>query len=218
MKTPNRSVISPNRGGSPPRGVLFDLDGVLADSFDAWVAVLDGCRARRGLASLGPGPIRETWGQGIAADARSFFPGEEVSTLAREYDEGFLRHLELVRPIDGAREVVERIFQAGLSMAVVTNSPVALTRRVLARLGLLSRFAAIAAGDEVRRGKPDPALVRLALERLKLSPDDAILVGDTELDVAAGRAACIPVVGYRIQADARIDRLEQLLPLLGLPR
>ena len=200
----------------PPKGVLFDLDGVLADSFDAWVAVLDGCRARRGLAPLGPVPVRASWGQGIAADVRTFFPGEEIARLAREYDAGFLEHLGLVRAIDGAPATVASIAAAGVPIAVVTNSPVALTRRVLAQLGLAPRVGTIAGGDEVPRGKPDPAVVLLALERLGLAPGEVVLVGDTQLDVAAGRAAGVPVVGYRIQGDVRIDELPALLGLLGL--
>jgi phosphoglycolate phosphatase len=200
----------------PPRAVLFDLDGVLADSFEAWVAVLDGCRARRGLPPLGPAPVRASWGQGIAADVRTFFPGEAVAHLAREYDEGFLEHIGRVRPIDGAPETVGAIAAAGLPVAVVTNSPVALTKRVLAQLGLRDLVGTIAGGDEVPRGKPDPALVLLALERLGLGPGEAVFVGDTELDVAAGRAARIPVIGYRIQGDERVDRMPDLLPLLGL--
>ncbi len=200
----------------PPKGVLFDLDGVLADSFDAWVAVLDGCRARRGLAPLGPAPVRASWGQGIAADVRTFFPGEEIARLAREYDAGFLEHLGLVRAIDGAPATVASIAAAGVPIAVVTNSPVALTRRVLAQLGLAPLVGTIAGGDEVPRGKPDPAVVLLALERLGLAPGEVVLVGDTQLDVAAGRAAGVPVVGYRIQGDVRIDELPALLGLLGL--
>jgi phosphoglycolate phosphatase len=204
--------LTPN----PPRAVLFDLDGVLADSFEAWVAVLDGCRVRRGLPPRGPAPVRASWGQGIAADIRTYFPGESVEGLAREYDAGFLEHLQLVRPIDGAVPVVRAIAAAGLPVAVVTNSPVALARRVLEQLGLLGLVGTIAGGDEVPRGKPDPALVWLALERLGVGPAEVVLVGDTALDVAAARAARIRSVGYRIPADDRIDRLQDLLPLLGL--
>jgi phosphoglycolate phosphatase-like HAD superfamily hydrolase len=77
-----------------PRAVLFDMDGVLVDTFDAWVAVLDECRTRRGMTPLGPGPVRACWGQGLLADCETLFPGESPEVLAREYDEGFARHLE----------------------------------------------------------------------------------------------------------------------------
>ncbi len=201
----------------PPSAVLFDMDGVLVDTFDAWVAVLDECRERRGMPALGPGPVRACWGQGINADCETLFPGERPAILAREYDEGFERHLARVRAEDGIRETVRALRAAGLSTAVVTNSPVALARRILRLLDLEDGFNAIAGGDEVPRGKPDPDLVSLALDRLGCAPRLAVLVGDTMLDVAASRAASVPVVGYKLDgADARIDLLPDLLPLLGL--
>ncbi len=202
----------------PPRAVLFDLDGVLVDTFDAWVAVLDECRARRGLPPLGPGPVRATWGQGILADCESFFPGEDPGLLAREYDRGFERHLDRVRLREGTREVLAALEGAGIPAAVVTNSPRALTERILRGLGVAGRFAALACGDEVERGKPDPAVVHLALARLGTGPEGAVLVGDTDLDVAAGHGARIPVVGFGIHGgDARVDAMGELPALLALP-
>ena len=203
----------------PPRAVLFDLDGVLVDTFDAWVAVLDECRARRGLPPLGPEPVRRTWGQGILADCHSFFPGEDPARLALEYDLGFRRHLGRVRLTPGVRELLHALLLADVPAAVVTNSPRGLTGRILRDHGIADLFAAVACGDEVPRGKPDPAVVHLALGRLGTGPEGTVLVGDTSLDVEAGRAARIPVVGFRIHGgDARVDAMEELYELLAIPR
>ncbi len=200
----------------PPGSVLFDMDGVLVDTFEAWVAVLDECRTRRGMSPLGPGPVRDSWGQGLLADCRTFFPGETPATLAAEYDAGFARHLARVRPEPGAPEAVRAVRAAGIPLALVTNTPRALARRILDQVGVLDAFNVIAGGDEVARGKPDPDLVLLALERIGPRQAAGVLVGDTRLDVDAGRAARIPVVGYRISADARVDDLAELPALLGL--
>lgn len=207
--------MSPRSIPRPPRAVLFDLDGVLVDTFDAWVAVLDGCRVRRGLPALGDAPIRATWGQGLQADCRSFFPGEDPAVLAREYDQGFLDNLALVRPMPGVDETVRALRGAGRSIGLVTNSPVALARRILAGLGLLAEFDVVAGGDEVPKGKPDPALVHLALARLEVAAAEAVLVGDTGFDVGAGTAAGVAVIGYGLDADGRVDRLPDLIPILG---
>ncbi len=198
-----------------PKAVLFDMDGVLVESFDAWVAVLDACRVRRGMPPLGPQPIRDSWGQGIAADCRTFFPGEKPAVLAREYDQGFLEHLDLVHVVEGAPGAVAAL-AAQAKLALVTNSPVGMARRVLAAKGMLGHFAALACGDEVEVGKPDPAIVRLALARVGAAAPEAALVGDTAFDVEAGRRAGVFVVGFRVDGgDVRIESHAELPAALG---
>ncbi len=198
--------------------VLFDLDGVLADSFDVWLAVLAECRARRGLRPLEAGDVRAIWGQGIVADCETLFPGTDPRHLAREYADGFARHIERVRAMPGARETVAALAARGVPLALVTNSPRAMARRVLQALALDPAFEVVAAGDEVPRGKPDPALVRLALERLGVAPAAGVMVGDTPADLEAASRAGVPAVGFRLDGgDARVDRLPGLLDLI-VPR
>lgn len=200
------------------RAVLFDMDGVLIETFDAWCAVMEACRAARGLPPLGTRAIRDTWGQGVLADCRTFFPETRPEELAAEYARGFRDHVDKVRKEPGVEAALDALEARGLPAAVVTNSPRTLTEEVLQAVGLRARFAALAAGDEVREGKPHPEMLGLALERLGYGGPTAgaVMIGDTENDARAARRACIPFVGYRISGDASIDHLEQLPGALGL--
>ena len=125
--------------------------------------------------------MRAVWGQGLTADCETLFPGEQPARLAREYDDAFAERVELVRLMDGAGELVAALRGAGIPLALVTNSPVGLARRILDQLQLIDAFRVIAGGDEVARGKPAPDLVLLALRRLGVDGAHSILVGDTSL-------------------------------------
>ncbi|UCF68766.1 MAG: HAD family hydrolase [Acidobacteriota bacterium] len=199
-----------------PAAVLFDLDGVIVDTFDVWEAVLEQCRAVRGLAPLGRQRIRECWGQGIVADCETLFPGTDPRRLAGEYERAFSQHLPAVRTICGAPEAIRTARRAGARLAVVTNSPAGLARDVLSSVGLIELFDAICGGDEVPRGKPDPALVRLALARLSIAPSEALMIGDSPLDVEAARQAGVLAIGYRVDGDLRLEQLDQLEDLVHL--
>ena len=195
--------------------VLFDMDGVLIDSWDAWMAVLAECRTRRGLEPLSADEVRLKWGQGIAADCTNWFVGETPSVLAIEYAQSFRTHVGLVRVIDGAIDAVRVARARGARTAVVTNSPRAMVEQVLTTVGIWSEFDVAACGDEVTRGKPDPALVHLALSRLGLEPSSVMMIGDTQLDVAAARAAGVFVVGLDTPGDARVGSMGEFRARLG---
>ena len=220
MRAPRNAMTDISRRAilRPPEAVLFDMDGVLVDTFEAWVAVLEVCRARRGLSPLGEEGVRATWGQGVRADCNTIFLGEDPALLAREYSDRFPEQISRVVPEEGVLGTVRAIRRAGIRTAVVTNSPVFLARLIVDRIGLAWGFDCLTGGDEVSRGKPDPDIVLLTLRRLGAEAPRAVLVGDTRLDIEAARAAGVPVIGYHIAGgDARIDRLLDLLPLIGLP-
>jgi HAD superfamily hydrolase (TIGR01509 family) len=195
-------------------GVLFDLDGVLVDSFGAWHAVLDQALAERGRAPIPLAEMRKGWGQGIQVDVERYFAGETISSLSATYDRLFRAHLDRVVLMPDALATAETLAERGLRLALVTNTPRDIAGRILDLTGLAPHFAAIAAGDEVPHPKPAPELLYLAGRRLGLGLDRCVFVGDTAVDLEAGRRARCFTVGYRILGDARIEELSALVPLL----
>ncbi len=207
-----------NRGGNGDRatpfaGILFDLDGVLVDSIGAWHQVLNRALAERGRPPVSAAQMRAGWGQGIHEDAVLYFDGESVQSLAATYDRIFPECLAHVVPMPGAHEVVGALAARGLRLGVVTNTPRDLAQRILESTGLARYFHALAAGDEAPAGKPDPTLVRLGAARLGIPLSSCLFVGDTMADVLAGRSAPCRTVGFRIDADLRIEALIDLVAL-----
>jgi len=193
--------------------VLFDLDGVLIDSGEAWHRVVS-----RGLYEWGYAPIsrtafRATFGQGVDADQRQLFPGQTIDQIRALYERAFADEIAAITLLPGAIEVLDELGRCGLLRAVVTNTPVELARRVLSAKGLDSRLEAVAAAGEAAE-KPAPDLVLLALERLSVKPEQALYVGDSDSDLLAARAAGVVMAGLGLDADHRLDTLRAVLDLV----
>lgn len=217
MSAPERGAPRGETVALPPvAALLFDLDGVLVDSFAAWHAVLNRALAERGRPPIPESQMRAGWGQGIQEDSRFYFGGEPIESLAATYDRLFPECIDRITVMPGASQTLARLAGDGIRLAVVTNTPRELALRILEATGLGSRFAAVAAGDEVTAGKPDPALLHLAAARLSVSLAECLFVGDTEVDLEAGRRAPCLTAGFRIDAQLRINDLPELIDLLRL--
>lgn len=181
----------------PLAAVLLDFDGTVADTMPLVVPALQQVFREFDGVDL-------TWAEVVAR----FGPPEEA--LLRQHlrnrsawPRAVARYLELYRERHG-RDVVrspelEQLLRdlrsRGVRLGVVTGKGRASARISLAALGMEGLFDAVITGDDVRRPKPDPEGVRLALARLGVAPGEAIFVGDTDADVAAGRAAGLVTVG-----------------------
>lgn len=185
-----------------PSAVLFDLDGTLVDSVPDIAGALNVCLADAGLEPLPVAAIRAMIDAGIERLLEAAFglrgarltPQEAEAWAARFmvlYEARVVRDTVL-RP--GAADLVGLLSEAGIPLGVCTNKAEGLARAVLDGLGLGDRIAALVGPGENRPKKPDPAILRAALDRLRARHDAAILVGDNAADVAAARAANIAVV------------------------
>jgi phosphoglycolate phosphatase len=113
-------------------------------------------------------------------------------------------------------------------MAILTNKPVRISRRILEALGLAKYFRAVYGGNSFETKKPDPSGAHAILREFGATPSEALLIGDSEVDVQTARNAgtLAAAVNYgfgthdraRHPADLYLDRLADLVPLLGIPR
>ena len=201
----------------PVRAVLFDMDGVLVFSEDAWFAVYN-----RTLASFGhPEVSREAfdaiYGNGTEADRDTYMPERTVAEVNDAYARFFEESLGAVRPNASARDVLLELRRRGVRTACATNTMSRLARRILGLAELLDALDAVASADEAGAGKPDPAVVLLAAARAGVPPGEALFVGDSRYDEEAAARAGVRFAGFRRASPERVDELEALLALPGLP-
>ncbi|HEY3285038.1 MAG TPA: HAD family hydrolase, partial [Armatimonadota bacterium] len=103
--------------------------------------------------------------------------------------------MHLIRPFPGMTETLAGLRDAGVGTAVVTSRSIRSTRVTLERLGLWDRLDTVVTPEDTQRHKPDPEPLLLAASRLKAQPAECLMVGDTENDLAAGRAAGMATCG-----------------------
>lgn len=172
-----------------PEALLFDLDGTLCDGAAAIHDAFEHAVREHGLppvprhlvASRIGLPLRLMFRDLCAVDDRT------SASLVRAYRERFdAQAPSLVRPAPGMREALDAF---DCPMAVVTTKAVEPARVVLRALGIEERFGAVVGVDTVRRPKPDPEGARVALARLERGAMRTVFVGDTIMDVLAGRGA-----------------------------
>ena len=192
------------REAPSPRAFLFDLDGVLVDSFDAWFVVVNDAAKRFGAPAIGPDAFRSIWGQGVSADVQHLYPGRTHAEVEAVYSEALPRHRDKVRVNPEAAATLDALAARGLARACVTNTQEGLARAVLSATGLHGRFEAVVGVVEGRREKPAPDLLLLAAAKIAVPPRRAVMVGDSRYDAEAAAAARVPFLHYDQRTGASL--------------
>jgi pyrophosphatase PpaX len=195
--------------------ILFDLDGVLIDSFESWYQAFTKMLRAFGKKQISRETFRaRCWGPDLRHNLAALQLGEDAAWYVVHEQ---LKLVGLIELIPGAEEIVRRAREEyRLKIGLVTNTPRANVDEILDHFKLVNHFDAVLTGDDVRKGKPEPELITKACERLAVTPERAVLVGDTRTDFQAGRAAgCLVIgVGANAAGDVHIERLEELVAVL----
>jgi len=173
------------------RAVLYDFDGTLADSTD----LIMRCYRHTMATHLGSVPPDEDWLSGFGMTLES-----QLGRFARSTDEALAMldtyrdyqntiHDDLLRPFPGAAETVAELDRRGYRLAIVTSKHRRAAMRGIELCGIVSHFDVIVTPEDVREPKPHPEPVLFALDKLGVRAEEALFVGDSPHDVAAGRAA-----------------------------
>jgi phosphoglycolate phosphatase len=212
---------------SSVRALIFDLDGTLIDSQRDLIRSVNAM-----LHELGREQLHEDTISGYIGHGAPQLVGRALGQAATEQEREralkfFLAYYEDHKmdstcPYPGVPEALQQL--AAFPMAILTNKPVRISVRILEELGLAKYFRAVYGGNSFETKKPDPLGAQKILREFAAAPAEAILIGDSEVDVQTARNAgtLAAAVNYGFgthdraahPADIYLDRLTDLVPML----
>lgn len=206
------------------RLLIFDLDGTLVDSCEDLALAVNAARVRLGLPPLPHEQIRGYVGHGAPMLLRRSL-GPEASDADVERALDFFREyyrdhlLDHTQTYPGVREALAGLADCGFmggarrGMAVLTNKPTDFSEAILRGLELRHYFVAVYGGESFPRKKPDPVGVETLLREMHAAPREAMMIGDSEIDVQTARNAGAWACGvtYGLDSEGLVAGVPDLL-------
>ena len=212
---------------------MIDLDGTLVNSSPEIACAINAMLSRLNLPILPAAQVETYIGDGaeqlIKRAVTQDAVGEPSATLFKQAKQLFFDEYSKVvsqsQPYPGVLSALQAMKEAGYRLTCVTNKPQTFTQALLKASNLLPYFELVVAGDTLAKKKPDPDQLIYCCEQLGVALSEAVLVGDSKVDIAAARSAGCYIVlvsygynhGQPIEAkmvDALVDELQDVLQLL----
>ncbi|MEW8338330.1 MAG: phosphoglycolate phosphatase [Candidatus Thiodiazotropha taylori] len=217
-----------------PEMILIDVDGTLVDSVPDLAYCVDEMMKQLGRPVYGEAKVRDWVGNGVERLVRRALIGQiNGEPDEADFEKAYPIFLELYAEntslrsalYPGIREGLDYLKGQGYRLGCVTNKAAQFTLPLLKDLGVHDDFEIIVAGDTLPKKKPDPMPLLHAAENLGVDPSAALMVGDSQSDVKAARAASFQIVcmsyGYNhgedirnYNPDAVIDSLTEIQGIL----
>jgi HAD superfamily hydrolase (TIGR01509 family) len=214
---------------SPFYAVIFDLDGVLADSEPWWNQIDAKLLAEHGVSYRGEyhrNVLGVSFRLAVEFYRNAFRIAASVEDLMRRRGEiatDFFANRVGLFP--SAKTTLEQLREMKLQLAVATSSVSASARPFLDRTGIRSLFGVVVTGDEVQRGKPHPDIYLRTVKELEIAPEACLVIEDALAGVAAAKAANMTVAAipdtrfvdpreYEKEADYVLGSLSEIPALI----
>ena len=211
------------------KACIFDLDGTLTDTLESLEYSVRATLREMGLQEITKEQCRRFVGDGarvlmeralLAAGEKDYGRLEEsLGIYRRIFDENCTYH---VTPYAGMEDVLRRLKEKGIRLAVLSNKPHRQTVKVVEAVFGKELFDCAQGQQEGVKRKPDPAGIYRILEKLGVSVEDCVYVGDSEVDLETGKRAGVRTVsvgwGFRTRKELEdagagriLERTEELL-------
>ncbi len=194
------------------KGIIFDLDGTLVDSYLPIMESLNYVRHCYGSPPYALDEVKRMVGRGLELLLADAIGKENVSDGVRmfraKYGKIFLEETKLM---PGAQNLVATLGMKGYRMAVVSNKPAYFTSEILRSHKIIQYFEIVLGPDTASKPKPDPEMIDKAIEKMSLPRDEVIYIGDMTLDIETSRRAGIKIFAIEGGSSSR-QELEKASP------
>ena len=193
-----------------PAAILFDMDGVLVDSLDAWWESLNTALKNFNKEEISRGEfIEKFWGHDLFNNLKKLRLNENIGIFCNNI---YINHVNVIKIFPNTIDTLKKLKY--YKKAVITNTPKDCALQILKKFEIEKYFNIIITSDEVENGKPAPDIVFKACNNLRVKPSEAVLIGDTESDMKAGRAAGCKVIGIKVDGDFSINTISELTNII----
>lgn len=199
-----------------PEMILIDVDGTLVDSVPDLAFCVDEMQKALNLPERGEASVRQWVGNGVEklvkraltnsmdAEPEDALYQKALTVFRQLYSENTSKRSQLY---EGVISGLDYMKSSGYTLGCVTNKAGEFTLPILRDLGIQDYFSVIICGDDTPRKKPDPLPLLTAAQRLSVDPQKSLMIGDSQSDVKAARAAGFQIVcmsyGYNHGEDIR---------------
>lgn len=209
--------------------IIFDFDGTLADTNAGIVATFKKTMEILGIPSPTESEITATIGLPLKQNFLTAVKGmsdEMADECARTYRSIFDETaIPTIKAFPGVKETLTSLHERGIRMVIATSRSHRSLKLISDNLGISRYFCDAYCAEDVRNHKPAPDIVNLILKNHNITPDDALVVGDTTFDLMMGQAAGCKVCGVtwgnhteemlrQVNPDYIIQNISDLIGLL----
>jgi len=175
--------------------VIFDLDGTLVDAYPAITESFNHAMQKFGYESQAPLTIRRAVGKGDRYLLKPFVNRRDLDKVLiayrRHHRKSLVKYSSLLAQ---AKKVLAYLKKRGYKLAVASNRPTEFSLILLKCLRIKKYFDYILCADKLKTGKPHPEILKKILRKFKLGPEQAVYVGDMDIDAQTGRRAGISTI------------------------
>lgn len=206
------------------KAVLFDIDGTLLDAWDYIFEAVKYTAVKHNQVYPSDELLKKTQGKPLLEFYLTAYPSVDPNLLAQTHHDFQAKNFQLLKLYPKVKATLQKLKKEGFLLAAVSNRSRNSLVPSLEKVRILNFFDVVVAPEDVENPKPHPQHLQVALKHLQVKSADSLMVGDTDKDILAGKAAKVKTIGVtygflgkdiaKHKPDYLIDEISQLLKIL----